>query len=456
MYNNNMKNTFQSLLTESCLTDLFNDGLSTTGSVGVDGISIQKFKKNLPKEIEVIRRKGSSGTYDFSLYKEKLISKGRDAVPRVISIPTNRDKLVLKALHLFNKQNFADMPQDESIHSKIGDIKKQINTGKYDSFIKLDIKNFFPSIRHDLLLAILRQTISDEIALELIEKAITQSTVAVRDENRDKYQNKRGIPQGLSISSILASILLLDFDRKNGSQADYQYYRFVDDMLILCNKRDVDDICHNIKNDMEIIDLQIHDFSYNTNKSVHGSIADGFQFLGYMFKGNHISVRPSSLDKIYSGINRVFTKHYKYAKERDLDYLYFRLNLKISGCVVDGRQYGWLFFFSCINDEKLLFKLDAHIKRACKRFKVSYEPSRIKKFSRTYHELGKGERSNYIPCFSNINTVQKNLKDIQPEKIRSNGNIIQFKGAKNNIESARLNRIDSAILSDIEADIEFY
>jgi tRNA A37 N6-isopentenylltransferase MiaA len=65
--------------------------------------------------------------------------------------------------------------------------------------------------------------------------------------------------------------------------------------------------------------------------------------------------------------------------------------------VIKGKQYGWLYFFSFINDQELLYKLDAHVKRACKRFKVPYDQAKIKKFSRAYYELSKMETTNYIP-----------------------------------------------------------
>ena len=41
------------------------------------------------------------GTYAFSKYKQKLISKGAGKAPREISIPTTRDRVALRALSDF-------------------------------------------------------------------------------------------------------------------------------------------------------------------------------------------------------------------------------------------------------------------------------------------------------------------------------------------------------------------
>ena len=46
------------------------------------------------------------------------------------------------------------------------------------------------------------------------------------------------MPQGLSISNILANIYLNDFDKENNSKDDYKYFRYVDDIFILCNSEE--------------------------------------------------------------------------------------------------------------------------------------------------------------------------------------------------------------------------
>jgi len=73
---------------------IYNDSIKNKPSTGVDGINIKVFDKKIDAEIEIINRKILNKTYDFSFYKERLISKGRNKFPRVISIPTIRDKKV--------------------------------------------------------------------------------------------------------------------------------------------------------------------------------------------------------------------------------------------------------------------------------------------------------------------------------------------------------------------------
>jgi len=48
------------------------------------------------------------------------------------------------------------------------------------------------------------------------------------------------VPQGLSISNLLSSLYLGDIDTAFGEIPDIDYFRFVDDILIICEDQEVD------------------------------------------------------------------------------------------------------------------------------------------------------------------------------------------------------------------------
>jgi retron-type reverse transcriptase len=407
--------------------DLFNDDrlmavcerfLNNNGSIGIDGVSGELFKKNARREFDIIQRKIANNTYDFSLYKEKLILKSALSLPRQISIATKRDQLVLKILQEEIMQAFPEVFDVPPIKTKINKVKETILSKKYDAFLKIDVKEFYPSINHKNLMSFLKIRISDGVILSLIEKAITQTTVniALPSNERIHYSNPCGVPQGLSISTVLSEVYLHGVDLTHQSENGYKYYRFVDDVLVLCNQVDAKEIQHKIVNNINKLDLKVHEFFDGSEKSSYGLLKNGVQFLGYYFKGEKITVRPSSIHKIYEGINRVFLKHHKYAGKKDVKKLYRKLNLKISGCVVDGKHYGWLNYFSDINDKTLLFKLDCHVKRGFKRFSAPYSKEKIKTFSRSYHEINFQKNTSYIPEFMTKNNGKdKNLAFIDEE-----------------------------------------
>jgi len=182
---------------------------SEVQAVGIDGTSKEKFDEILDSELSLIQRKIENNIYDFSFYKQKLIVKSMNKT-REISIPTLRDKLVIKYLDFYIRDKFEEVTKNilnaQQIIKKVKDSKN-----KYDSFIKVDIQNFFSSINHEILVNKLKSNIDDETILNLITKVITQSTVDVNTpfKQRIKYNNKEGLPQGLSISGLYLKYIFL-------------------------------------------------------------------------------------------------------------------------------------------------------------------------------------------------------------------------------------------------------
>lgn len=166
----------------------------------------------------------------------------------------------------------------------------------------------------------------------------------------------------------------------------------MDDVLIFCNKSDIEEITEDLKIDFEDLKLNIHEFEPNSNKSSYGSINDSIEFLGYKFQDELISVRESSIQKMYTNLSKLFTL-YKNKKYSSKEEFITRLNLKITGCVIDGKKYGWISFFSLINDYTLLFTLDKFVEKSCKKSNINYEE--IKKFSRAIYEI-KDSNTNYL------------------------------------------------------------
>ncbi len=425
----------------------FEDSIKNRPSIGIDGINIQSFEKKLDDEFNLINRKVMGNTYNFSFYKEKLISKGRDKNPRVISIPTIRDKIVLKSI--FNTLNtiYKDDLSNELIHTKIEKIKDSMNSKKYDSYIKIDIQNFYPTIDHKILINIIKKRNRKIQFLSLLNNAIKQSTVRKSNKNIERYTSKVGVPQGLSISNILASIYFINFDKKHYAKENYDYYRYVDDILILCNKDNIDTIFSSIKKDMLNLELTIHELGVDSHKTAKGSLLNEFYFLGYRYDNNLVSVRSSSINNLHNSIINIFTQ-YKHSKDNNLNLLYWKLNLKITGCKFEGKKYGWMYFFSQINDEKLLFKLDYFINSMFKKFKIKYEKNNVKKFVRSYYEILKNRTDTaYIPDYSKYTKKEKEYLLVK---------IFNFQDLKSNQIDFLFNKLIYKSIKEMEKDIQMY
>lgn len=441
-------NKFKEIFSFKYLQKLYRKKIEFKASPGIDKINKDVFSKRFDQEIDIIVRKTYAKTYNFSYYAERLISKGRDKCPRVLSIPTIRDKITLKAISEYLAFVYKDVANNELVHTKIHNVKNDILSKKYDSFVKIDIINFFPTINHEKLLNIIKRRIYVQKFLDLLSKAIKQTTVAKSSSGVEKYSEKKGVPQGLSISNILADIFMQDIDEKYKSNTAIKYYRYVDDILILCDQGEVETFFKKVERDFIRKDLSVHELKKNSNKTDYGLISDGFSFLGYLYKDNTLTVRSSSIERLENSIIKIFTQ-YKYSDKKNIKWLEWVLNLKITGCRIENKKYGWLFFFSQIDDMKLLFKLDNFVESMFEKFEVR-EKYKIKKFVRSYHEiLSNRTNTKYIPNFDLFNLEDKKilLKDIFSLSIDN--------WKKHKVEIAFKRRIYKSI-RELEKDIQWY
>lgn len=382
------------------LNELYRTNIMYTHSIGIDRIGNKKFETNLWNNISLIIKKVLNNTYQFSPYRIVIIPKGTNKLPRKICIPTVRDRLTLVALKEYISKKYMEndktILENKSVQVIVAEMKDCISSNEYKYYVKMDVKGFYDNIDHDILIDKLKTRIKDEKIINLIYKAINTDQV-VEEENRFKLDV--GVPQGLSISNILANIYLNDFDLENNSKQDYKYFRYVDDIFLLCkSKEQAESILKKLTRKLRMQ----YFLEINEEKTKTGLIKDGVTYLGYRFEDDTIRVRKESIKKLEKSIEKVFVQYVNTVDEKkNLKFLIWNLNLKITGGVKDNKRYGWLFFFSQIEDEKILFHLDNLIEKYVKRFKVQNElEGKLKKFIRTYKEINNNfSKTNYIPKF---------------------------------------------------------
>ena len=386
---------FEKFLLKKILKKRFNKKIKLSKALGTDGISSEQFSGVLDSEIDLIQRKVKDMTYRFSRFNEKLILKDKFSPPRAVYIPTVRDRLVLHALNGYLVEAFSEdlKAYQKSVAENTIEIIRILEEEKFDTFIKLDVKNFFPSLDHEILLNKIKNKIQDKTALSLLKKALNRSN--------------QGIAQGLSIASQLAAIYLNDLDKQLNNYTNFKYFRFVDDILILCNKSDAKAIYLEIKQQMTELKLDLHATEIG-GKSEYGSLEkDTLEYLGFSFKGNKISVRESTIEKLRKKIRKEISEIFKNKGNKSLELEdYKALNLKITGCLYNNKAYGWLFFFKNLNDMELLYHLDWFVKKSFDDFGLSYDSKNIKSFVKSYFKVNslkpfKLDSNSYIPSFSN-------------------------------------------------------
>lgn len=404
---------FKRAFTENSIKKYYFEKVVHKASPGIDRINRSSFEARIDEYVQIISVKVLDGSYKFIPYKEKLISKGAGKFPRQISVPAIRDKLTLSLLNNCLSKTFEDLVNRKIIQTLVDELKTSINTGRYEYFIKLDIKEFFPSIDHNILLKLLKKKIRKQSFLSLIEKALQTPTVPV--PTKDYELNKSGIPQGIAIASILANIYLSKIDEEySKDNEDFKYFRYVDDILILCKKSNVSTIKDSLLNELNKLHLET-----SIAKNKVGSIQEGFSYLGYSYEKiqNHFgfSVRKESIKKFEESIIKIFSE-YKFHNNTKTEKFIWKLNKKITGCIFERKKYGWLFFYSQIDNMQLLYHMDWFVQKLCEQMKVDPNVKRrIKRFVRTFHELTYNlSNTKYIPNFDTMELNEKRalLRDV--------------------------------------------
>src|SRR5690606_8899590 len=317
-------------------------------ATGIDRIRPEKFEEDLDKEVCEIEEKIKRKSYNFRPYKELLILKSRSKLPRLVSIPTVRDKLVLN--YLLGEIAPKLEVHSEFIYSIISKLKKELDEGKF-YFAKLDITGFYDNINHELLIGDLISIIDDDYLSDILIKALKNPTATMNSKPTEKI-NSKGVPQGIPISNILAGFFAKRIDKVCQEESDVYYTRYVDDILVLADSpRKIEILLKKLKDKIRSCGLEVND-----EKEQIGHINEGLEFLGYSFNRINneikIGIRDASYRKHYHKILKVCTAYKELRKKGkgNIERFKWDLNLTITGAILNKDRYGWLFFFSQIDD----------------------------------------------------------------------------------------------------------
>lgn len=169
--------------------------------------------------------------------------------------------------------------------------------------LKADVRKYFPSVRHNTLLEIIKRTIACEDTLWLIQEIV--SSWAGDDET-----DPRGLPIGNLTSQLFANVYLdqLDHFVKEVLQVPY-YVRYMDDFVIISgDKREL----WRLKRDIEgFLDDKLG-LALNGKTGI-SPVSHGVDFLGYRIWKDHRLLRKRSTKRIKRALKH-FQKLYGQGK----------------------------------------------------------------------------------------------------------------------------------------------
>ena len=400
---------------ENYLIDYFNNHIRRKKGGGRDNLTPEKFWKRYKDEINDIATKCLEGNYKFSSYNEKLVLKGSHKYPRVLSIPSIRDRLVLGVLNDYLSQIFADCVNHEAPNSLIDKVRSHLESEQGNtSFLRTDFHDFYGSIRIKLLMNILSSRISNYKILELIHSAITTSTTGKSQKCPICCSQKIGIPQGLAISNILSAIYMHSFDKEFGKNAAKIYIRYVDDILFLSPRRS------SLKNAMlkEIKQRNLR-LRLSPEKCKEGIIGkDSLDFIGYTI-GNKIFIRKKNVTNFLNRVsglaarckneyeNKFCRPQFISEDSQVVDFYIEEFNLLISGFKIGKHMYGWLPYFQSITDIAALYGMERVIKQRIMRNLPHEISDKVNSLVDTYYAIHERFGGNLVQDFDALETISE-------------------------------------------------
>lgn len=183
--------------------------------------------------------------------------------------------------------------------------------------LKLDIKRFFASVNHEVLLTLLRKKIKDKDILWLLDQIIDSFNSS---GSRVRPCEAKGIPLGNLTSQVFANIYLNELDQFIKHKLKVKYYlRYADDFIILANdKQSLSRLIVYIKKFVEeYLRIELH-----PHKVIFRKLDWGIDFLGYIVLPHHRLPRTKTKRRIFTELRlKVGQENFNQSFQSYLGYL---------------------------------------------------------------------------------------------------------------------------------------
>jgi RNA-directed DNA polymerase len=278
------------------------------GSYGVDGMSIERFAVKQEQYLLELQQALKEGSYQPLPVKRVFIPKAGGG-ERPLGIPAVKDRIVQTALKMVIEPIFENEFVEHSYGFRpLRGCKLALRT--VDGCLKAgqtwvvdaDLKSYFDTIPHALLMVEVEKFISDGKVLKLIQTYLEQDIL----DAMNRWTPIAGTPQGAVISPLLANLYLHSLDKRM-MQAGYTMVRYADDFVVLCQSQE------EAQNALALAQQWVDDkgLILHPDKTHVGNClvkGQGFEFLGYRFEAGKRWVRKKSLkalkDKIRNKTRR--------------------------------------------------------------------------------------------------------------------------------------------------------
>ena len=260
-----------------------------------------------------------NNTYKTSKYTNEVIYEPKE---RIISkLPYYPDRVAHHAIMnvlkpIWIKQmvsyTYANI-EGRGIHACKRDIEKILRNKSLNKdtefYLKLDIRKFYPNIKHNVLKSTLKRKIKDKKMLLLLYEIID----SFEYRGKDKYvTGKSGLPLGNFPSAYECNLLLSSLDRWIKEELKCKYvFRYADDIVIFHYDKEY---LHKVLICIKLYLKELYELQLKPNYFIAPVEKQPLNYVGYIFTHNYTKIRKSIKQRMRKIILKHSNKTIRYSK----------------------------------------------------------------------------------------------------------------------------------------------
>ena len=362
------------------------------GAPGVDRQSITDFESDEGNLLYKLWSRMSAGSYMPAPVRAVEIPKDHGAGVRVLGVPTTADRVAQTAVAAWLEERFEPVFHPDSYGYRPGRSAHQAlavtrrRCWQQDWVLDLDIRSFFDSVPHDLMMKAVAHHTQERWVLLYIERWLK---APMQMPDGTLVARNRGTPQGSPISPLLANLFLTyAFDRwMTREHPAVCFERYADDIVCHCGTEgEARRLSQRIADRFRAVGLELNaektKVVYCKDANRRGNAEHtSFDFLGYTFRprlargprGLFMSFAPAISPAARKAIGSAIRAwHLRRRSGSDLSSIAAEINPQVRG---------WLGYYGAFYRSELRFlvyRIDQHLVRwARHKFKrLRYHPVR--------------------------------------------------------------------------------
>ncbi len=229
----------QFAISEVVVEEAYRRVKANKGAAGVDGETIEEFERDLEGNLYKLWNRMSSGSYLPPPVRSVEIPKPGGKGVRVLGVPTIADRIAQTVTAMYLEPDVEPIFHPDSYGYRPGRSAKQAvgrcreRCWKTDWVIDLDIKAFFDTIPHSLIMRAVRHHTDLKWILLYVQRWLE---APMQREDSSLVARDLGSPQGSAISPLLANLFMhYAFDRWMQREfPSVAFERYCDDVVVHC------------------------------------------------------------------------------------------------------------------------------------------------------------------------------------------------------------------------------